>query len=221
MDTYLVSKPRGDKGIHFNIGRRHLFDKIKSNPDLCAYKIWRLFPQGWFCAQEDSIHGRCNSKSLSFEVNIREANQAVPLPRVLIYKCQSRILDEWRDHGTYPGGHHPFIYWCAKYLLCFLQGTEGSWGLLCSLSLVQRVTVIQKRNSRHNELLSAIQTFHLPCMDLPWGGFPSLQFMWECKGKPGFAEDNNGPPEMAVWSANSVTVPALQGRWWDIDNLLI
>ena len=46
MDTYLVSKPPGDKGIHFNIGRRHLFDKIKPNPNLCAYKIWRLFPQG-------------------------------------------------------------------------------------------------------------------------------------------------------------------------------
>lgn len=67
---------------------------------------------------------------------------------------------------------------------------------------------------------STIHTLHLPCMDLPWGRSSGQPFMWELK------ENQVLPsvtmiPEMAVWSDDSVTVPAFQGRWWDIDNLLI
>ena len=70
MDTYLVSKPPGDKGIHFNIGRRHLFDKIKPNPDYVLIKYGGCFLKDDFVlrkhpSMEDVVVNPCRLKLIS------------------------------------------------------------------------------------------------------------------------------------------------------------
>lgn len=68
-----------------------------------------------------------------------------------------------------------------------------------SCPLAHKITVIQKRSSRHEYLpFNHLKSTPTLC-DLPWDGFSSLPYVRKCEKKAGFAEGTNNP-----WNGGAV-----------------